>query len=187
MTTAKAKSNSIISRLVELGEGVERTLRLPAVISFRVEGANGSEPGFARIDLGKLHLANLARALVHGLVQRVQDSAAVVRDPKNLNDSQAKKKLGLMTELVEHLNSGAAEWTLAREGGLRGSFLLNALCELFPEKDREKLNEKVKGWSEAQRRAMEMSSEIKPLIDAQRAKGGEGVDIAELMQGLDEI
>lgn len=169
MTIAKLKSNSVISREVS-----------GTLVIFRVNGA-----GQTVLDLTKLHPNVASHALIHGMCQRVQDAAAISRDTKTGKPADPQTKLEAMAELVDHYNSGTAEWSLRREGGGIGrSYLLNALCQLRPEKPREEVQSWIKSLSDKERRALENHSDIKPLIDAQRAQGAEDVDTDELLKGL---
>lgn len=166
----KAKSNSIITHEVA-----------GALIKFRV-----LDIGELVLDLSKVHAENAARALSHGFIQRVADAAAISRDTKTGKSASPRDKFEAMEELVNHYNSGSAEWRLARaEGsGFGRSYLLLALCELYPNKTRDELDTWLKAKTAEQRRGLEMEESIKAKIDAMKAKGTEHINTQVLLGEL---
>jgi hypothetical protein len=101
------KSNAVIGHTVDLEN---------ARITFTVLGA-----GEVVLDVGKVHEENMTNAAYHGLVQRVSDAAAMSRARADgtmiPREELAKAKLAAMKELVEHYESGTAQWARVREGG----------------------------------------------------------------------
>jgi hypothetical protein len=177
MTQAKAKSNSVITHRVDSVGGADPT---EVKIVFQVLGA-----GETVLDLSRVHADVRAKALIHGMVQRVSDAAAIPRNTTTGKSASPVEKLEAMSALVEHYNSGASEWRLARaEGAGRGSYLLNALLELKPGKSREEISAWLKTLDDKTKRALENSDKIKPLIDKQRAAGAVEIDAEELLEGL---
>lgn len=98
----KKKANSVVTAEFD-GEDV---------ITFKVLGA-----GETQLRLSALSAPVKARALVHGLVQRVSDRAAMSRNPETGQPATAQDKLDRMTTLVEHYMSGSTEWTPGRVEG----------------------------------------------------------------------
>lgn len=179
MTQAKAKSNSVITTKLD-----------GSLIVFTVKGGKGFntiknelEDGELVLDLARLHGDISAKALVHGMVQRVADAAAIPRDTKTGKSASPQEKLEAMAELVNHYNSGSGDWRIGgkREGR---SFLLLALCEFRADKTREELQEWLKALTDNQKKALENDPRIKPKIDTMRAQGTEQVDTEELLAGL---
>jgi hypothetical protein len=133
---AKAKSNSIIST------GVGRTADGETVIQFAVKGV-----GDLTLHVGDLSPEIKERAMVHGLLARVVDSAAIgfLKDEKRY--ATAQEKFDAMAELVDYLESGTTEWNRKRgrpEGsgaGETGGIVARALA-------------RVKGWTVAEARAL---------------------------------
>ena len=168
----KAKSNSVIT--VEVSPDNQR-------IVFKILGA-----GELVLELANLSDQVKIRALVHGLVQRVSDAAAIPRSTETGKSATPGEKMEAMKALVEHYNSGSSEWRLARVAGASEgrSYLLNALCELFPSKARAELGEGLKKLSAVERKALEMDARVKPLIEKQQAAGLRGIDTDSLIDEL---
>ena len=82
------------------------------VLVFKVHGA-----GETRLDLAKISAGVKERAMVHGLVQRVSDRAAISRNPENGQAATPGDKLARMQALVEWYNTGTGEWSPTRQGG----------------------------------------------------------------------
>lgn len=57
------------------------------------------------------------RAFVHGMVQRISDAAAMSRDPTTGKPATPADKRARMAALVEHYESGTADWNLKRAAG----------------------------------------------------------------------
>src|SRR5271155_722130 len=125
----KPKSNSTITHEVD-----------GSTITWTVLGA-----GSVALDLSRLSADVARRAMVHGMIQRVSDGAALSRqDPETgaivPAEEFARMKLASMSRIVEHYMSGASEWNL-RTGAVResGGLLVAVLVEAYPNKTREAL------------------------------------------------
>lgn len=167
----KAKSNSVITHEV-VGQ----------LISFNVR-----EAGSITLDLGKVANANRERAEVHGFIQRISDAAAISRDPLTGKPASPTEKLEAMRELVEHYESGSAEWSRRREGGMgaTGGLLFRALRAMYDGKRTdEQLREFLDKLSRSEQTALLVSDKVKPFADAIRAEAGKGVDAEALLAGL---
>lgn len=79
------------------------------VITFEVAGA-----GEITLQVAKLSPAVLERAVLHGLVQRITDAAAMSRDPATGAPADPAARLAAMSRLVAHYESGTEEWGLFR-------------------------------------------------------------------------
>lgn len=102
----KPKSNSIITHEVT-GNLVTFLFRGTAV---------------GTLDTDAVHTANQRKAMFHGFVQRIGDGGAVERMDKatGLIRTDAEMddiKRARITALIEHYNSGTAEWNLVRASG----------------------------------------------------------------------
>lgn len=103
------RSNSVIQ--TEIGEHT---------LTFKVEGAADMV-----LDTRLLHKDILTRAVMHGLKQRVSDAAAIPCDEETGKPATPVEKAAAMKAIVDHYNSGAAEWSIGRtasgereEGGI---------------------------------------------------------------------
>lgn len=67
--------------------------------------------------LGSVSDANLAYARRHGFIQRVSDSAAIGKNRTTGLAATPAEKREAMRALVDHYNSGADAWNIARVGG----------------------------------------------------------------------
>lgn len=154
MTQAKERSRGVITRTQDGN-----------VIVFTV-----SDIGSLSLDLSKIAEANRLKAIAHGFGQRIQDAAAIGYNAQENRYATPQEKFDAMKQLVEHYNSGAAEWSPVRgDSAPRSSFLLTALCELFADKTADELRERIAKLSPADRRKVENSDKVKPIIDRLRA------------------
>lgn len=175
MTTAKAKSNSVITH--EVSEDGQ-------TITFNVKDA-----GKLVLRMENISEANKKRAAIHGLVQRVSDSAAI---PFNKETGYATpgQKYTAMTAVVDHLNSGSEEWKLKRavgsgSGGDSG-LLLMALERVFPNQTKEYLTEWLKERKASERVALQSSEKVKAAIDQIREERmPKDVNVDALLKGLE--
>lgn len=165
------------------------------LVKFSVKGA-----GELALDVAKVHVANRARAELHGFVQRISDAAAMARDSKTGASATPQEKFEAMKRLVEHYQSGSEEWSPARsvEGVGRPraenpqARLLKAALAIFnPQKDQETIEKFVKGLGAAQITALVMSEQLKESVELAREqlaqedrKLSEGVNAEELLSGL---
>lgn len=96
------------------------------VITFTVAGA-----GTCQLDLNATSEDTRQRALYHGFTQRVQDKAALARNPANGRSATPADKLEAMSKLCEHLNAGG-EWEMraAKAPSLNRAALFEAVAEV---------------------------------------------------------
>lgn len=101
------------------------------------------------LDPAKVSAVNRARAINHGLKQRVIDGAALDADASGKVDPKAK--YAEMQRIIEHLESGTDDWNLKPSAGTTGpaSYVTRALVEMgtyvvnlavFGEKGAEKVD-----------------------------------------------
>lgn len=102
MTTGKKRANSIITTTVAGND-----------LTFHVHGV-----GDLTLNMDKVSAANQRRATIHGMRQRVNDSAAIPCDPNTGKPATPAEKYAAMERIVSHYNSGAEDWAINRaEGG----------------------------------------------------------------------
>ena len=147
--------------------------------------------GEARLPLLLVSQANLDRAVIHGLTQKVSDAAAIPRDTKTGKSAQPLDKLAAMRKVVEHFASGSENWNLAREGGGAGpsmdvKLLATELCEVYPKKTLDEMLKWVRARSSEERIALSESEGLKPRIERLRGEASKGVDAEALLAGLGE-
>lgn len=176
MTTGKAKSNSVITHEVAQ-DG--------STITFTVLGA-----GKLVLELAKLSDANKKRAAIHGLVQRVSDSAAIPFN-KDTGYATAAQKHAAMAVVVEHLNSGSEDWKIKRAAGSGGGgdsgILLMALERIYPDKTKEYLQNWLNERKPSERVALQGQEKVKAMIDKIREeRAPKDIDVDALLKGLEE-
>ena len=64
------------------------------------------------LDTAKCHPDIIRHAAIHGLTQRIIDAAALERDKTTGASATPEDKFAAMKALVDHYNSGSAEWGL---------------------------------------------------------------------------
>jgi len=99
-----ARANSIITTAINAD-----------TITFTVAGA-----GELKLDLHNISSDVATRAMHHGLIQRISDAAALSRNPENGQPASPADKLEAMRRLVDHYNTGSAEWGIRAPAAERG-------------------------------------------------------------------
>jgi hypothetical protein len=164
------------------------------VITFTVRGA-----GTLTLDLEKVSDAVKARALIHGLVQRVSDKAAIPCNTTTGLPATPAMKLEAMKSLVDHFMSGTDEWSPARaEGAGRkpkdelDPMVLAAIAEATG-KDESHVRAAIKTLAESREvkepsilAVLGATAAVQPILERMRAEQAEGVglDGDELLEGL---
>lgn len=131
----KPKVNSTItSRLPDDVEMIDVTVRVPASMVFEVRGADGAIIRALPFDLSVVHPANLGRALVHGMNQRIPDSAAIgLTDdegnviPRTERDAMKGER---MAALIEFYETGTDQWSRIGGGGGNRSLTVEAIARV---------------------------------------------------------
>ena len=167
------KSNSVMSRSI-LGSVISWTFR---------DGASVS------IDVAKLSDENRQTGLLHGISQKVADSAAMSVDPETGKPATVEAKRAAMQKVIDALYAG--RWTVEREGG-EGGMLLEALVQYYASKNSSKTRESIAAhlatMTEKQKAALRnTSAHLKPFMDALRAERGKatGEDADALLTAFD--
>jgi hypothetical protein len=136
------------------------------------------------IHLERLHPSNKAYAALHGLKQKCGDAAAIGRSEVTGKSADDGEKLAAIREVVDHLESGSAEWNRKGSGGGGDSALVAAICQALGKTDSPELRAKVRAYTPAQRLAMQQHPSVKPFYDAILAKRAESIDAEDLLAGL---
>lgn len=166
---SKQKANSIITHTLDGN-----------IITFNVVGA-----GSFVVDMAKLSEANRMRAAVHGVIQRVSDGGAISRDQATGRAATPEEKYQRMAAIGMHLESGADEWSMRREGGgNEGSLLFRALRLAYPNKPADVLKTFLGGKTTTQKNALIASDTLKPFVDKLRSEAGAGLNGEEILKGL---
>jgi hypothetical protein len=86
--------------------------------------------GVLTFDPSKVSATNRARAMNHGLKQRIVDAAA--KDAKDDGKTDPQEKFDGMKRVIEHLESGTEDWNLKPTVGTTGpaSYVTKALVAL---------------------------------------------------------
>lgn len=176
---SKAKSNSVVTtRLLDTG-----------VIEFTVLKAAADGVGAATMTLDPKACSEpvRARAVVHGLVARVVDRAALDRNKTTGKSASGAEKFAAMKTLVDHYASGAESWAMAQaERAPRGPSLdpiiLAAVSEATGRGAVEVLEMVTKGAAgkaitlEAYLAALAASIKVAPIVAWMRAEAAAGLD-----------
>lgn len=174
----KPKANSVISteRVITPEDG--------EVLIFKVKDA-----GETRLPLLLLSEKVRNKAMIHGLVQKVSDAAALSRNTETGKSATPQDKLAAMAKVVEHFASGTEEWNTKREGGGGAGaevlLLVRALGEIYPKKTSEELLKWVRARSVVERGSLMMQENIKVIVERLREEASGGVDAGKLLSELD--
>lgn len=111
------RANSIIS-----------VQRMDGKLHFTVHGI-----GVLTLDPEKVSQENRSRAMFHGFEQRVRDAGALSVDRDTGKSATPQEKFDAMSKVAEHLNSGAAEWTMkpAASPGVDAGLVLLAIMRVY--------------------------------------------------------
>ena len=133
---------------------METKKRAGSVITTAIDG---DAMVFAVTGVGELRLNTLMlnaevkqRALLHGMKQRIIDSAAIPCDNITGKPATPQQKYEAMRALVEHYNSGTSDWNIARgEGGERaaGGITLKAVA-MVQGVDEALMRKRIEGLAE---------------------------------------
>lgn len=167
---SKPKSNSVVTTEANMSIGE---------MVFTVLGA-----GTVTLHVERMHPDNRSRAMYHGLKQRCGDMAALERNRDTGLPASPADKLSEITRLVEHLESGSADWTLRRAAASEGGLLFQALTRFSPDKGAERIREYIETLSNRQRAALLASDKLKAIVDSIRAEAVADVDTEELLGTL---
>ena len=157
--------------------------RAPLGVTLSVAGV-----GDITLRLSDISADIATRAMLHGLVQKVSDAAAIARNPDTGRSATPQDKFDAMREVADRLLSG--QWNKTREGGgaANGTLLVQALFRFYNgEKTLEALASFVKAKTPEQQRALAANPRIAPIIAAIRAERGAAQGSDDLLGELDAL
>lgn len=164
----KPKANSVVTHSV-----ADRT------ITFTVR-----DGGTFNLNLETVSDAVLDRAMIHGLIQRISDRAAISRNTETGKPATPFEKFEAMRELSEHYASGSSDWSMRVAARPDGGLLFEALVTAYPDKGAERIREWLKSLDAKQKAQLLVSDKIRPFAEAIRAEAGKHVDVEELLNDL---
>jgi len=171
------------------------------VITTRIEGSlvtfEVRDAGNVTLDLSRLSDEVRDRAMVHGMIQRVSDAAAMSRNDETGKPASPEDKLGAMARLVDHYNSGTHLWAMIREGGgggNEGGLLGQVLMRAYKAKPgetsdqhRERILAYVKKRTAKERAALLAEPRLAQIAADIRAEQGKGIDTSEMLDELNDL
>lgn len=159
------------------------------IITATVKGArpDGTDEVIA-FDPSKAHADNRAYAAFHGFKARLVDTAAMSRDTKDGSSASPATKAAAIRKVVDHLESGTAAWSRVSEGGPKGGYLFEALCEAYGHmKAPTEIRAWLDGLGDKEQAALREDDTIAPVIARMKAakpKPVSTVDTKALLAGL---
>lgn len=172
----KAKSNSVITHELVPGRTVGDACIIFSVVNI----------GDIKLEISALSESNQERAMIHGMIQRISDAAAIPRDTTTGKSATPQEKFDAMAKLVAHYESGTSEWSRVRESGEgnSGGLLLAALTRLSPTKSKDEIRTWMKSQTRAQLDALRDTDRIKKVIDSIRPAPSISVDTDAMLAGI---
>lgn len=124
------------------------------------------------------------QAMIHGMIQRISDAAAISRNPETGQPATPEEKFAAMKALADHYESGTDEWRrTGTGGGERTSILFRALVNLYPAKTPEDIREWIKSKSKTELAALRNSSKVRAEIDRISPKAGDADEMLAELEG----
>jgi hypothetical protein len=159
-----ARSNAVMKRTV-VGDGAKAKLIWTAIDNSRK----------VELDLSKLSAATLDAGLIHGFSAKVGDAAAK-------SDATADEKFDAMQSVIDNLY--ADKWRGERESG--DAVLIEAILEVQPKANPDKVVADLKKMSDAQKKALRLHPPIKKILERNAAEAVKksGVKVDELIAGF---
>ena len=123
-----ARENAVVTHSYNAETGkLEFVVRDAGKFEFDVWAFVGGEKVYRRLPI------NAAFALVHGVVQKVSDRAAIGRDPDTGASATPAEKFEAMKDASERIATNEKDsWNAVREGGENGGLLYRAMKALYP-------------------------------------------------------
>jgi hypothetical protein len=110
------------------------------------------------------------RAELHGWRQRIQDKAALSRDPKTGKSATAEQKRAAVWAIIDHYESGTDKWEMERTGGAGGrsdaSYIMQAAA-IVQDVDLKTMAERV--GANAEKRGMTVDAYLRKLAQQSEA------------------
>lgn len=113
----------------------------------------------------------IARAVMHGLKQKLVDAAAISRDPETGRAATIETKFAAVKEVYDRLLSG--DWNKRREGGAgaSGGLLFRALCRMYEgKKSADDIKAFLEAKTDAEKAALRKNAKVAAIIEEIRAE-----------------
>ncbi len=121
--------------------------------------------------------AIITQAAMHGLGQKLVDSAALSRDTASGKSATPAEKYEAIKATYDSIMAGT--WNAEREGGAT-SILFESLCLMLADQSPDSIRATLDGMTDAEKRALPLDPEVAPFYkrvkDARDVKRGAGVD-----------
>jgi len=147
---------------------------------------------FANGETSLLKLENipehvLAIAVLHGLKQKLVDTAAIPRDPETGRSATNDDKRQAVLDMISRLIGG--EWNSRRAGGMGGAggLLYRALCRLYADKTPEQIRAYLDGKDKKEQAALRRNPRVAEMIETIKSEGGTEDDDSIGESLLDEL
>lgn len=143
-------------------------------------------------DMSKASAANVAYAALHGFNQRIGDAGALGFNKDTGKWASPAEKFAAMTEVADHIMSGATEWELPRkEGSVRADSTVDLLVKALMIEDGERDEAKVRVWAKAldttKRKALLRSDRLRDIVAELESKITSQVNVDDIFAGLDDM
>ena len=162
-------------------------------ITFTCHDQDGKPTGERlRFDMTKASASNIAYAALHGFNQRIGDAGALGFNKDTGQYATPAEKFAAMSEVAEHIMSGAEDWELPRkEGAVRADSTVDLLVKALMIEDKTRDEAKVRVWAKGldttKRKALLRSERLREIVAELEAKVTSQVNTDEIFAGLDEI
>jgi len=139
-----------------------------------------------KLNPSKLTPEIVEQAMIHGLRQKVQDAAAISRDPATGRSATFADKEAAAMEVFNRLVEGHWNKPAGEERDATGGMLLRALMELQPQATADSIKAKIAGWSKEQKAAVRLNPRVKTILDRMAAEkpAVAAIDSEDLLAGL---
>jgi len=174
-------------------ETQEQKAAIKVTLITDVDKGAGLEFAFKHGKVEKVFTSDLSQEIVeqatlHGLKQKLIDSAAISRDPTTGQAASIETKYEAVVEVLERLKNEGL-WNKIREGGEgnQGGILLQALMSLYGErKTKEELKAFLDGLSKQEKNAIRIDSKVAKAIKAiEASRVDSGINAKDLLGELD--
>lgn len=136
------------------------------------------------VDISNMNREIKTYAMLHGLKQKIVDSAALGAG------YTLTEKYAAMQEVVERLTGETPTWNKRGEGaGTVTGLLYRALCRLYPDKDPAVLREYHDKLDKSKQAALRKNPKVAAIIEEIKSESVKtaGIDTSELLDELDAI
>ena len=139
------------------------------------------------LDVQTLSPDVISQAVMHGLKQKLVDSAAITRDPETGRSATVDTKFKAVEAVLNRLMEG--EWNKRREGGPTGGLLKRALIKLYEgRKTPDQIEAFLAKQSDKEKAALRKNPKVAAIIEELRAADlADGEEMPDLLAELDAM